>query len=64
MEKLMEKIEEILKSKRVYIERIFSYQEAGKLALIRKQGELMEEEYTPAGIAVKAYIPLALAGRL
>ena len=30
---------------------------AGKIATIRKFGQLLEEEYTDEGIRVKAYVP-------
>ena len=30
---------------------------AGKIQLIRKFGQLLSEEYTESGIAVKAYVP-------
>ena len=33
------------------------YDDAGRVAEIRRVGELLFEEYTPEGIAVKAYLP-------
>ena len=41
----------------IYVERLFPYQEAGKIQLIREYGQLISEEYTEAGIAVKARVP-------
>ena len=41
----------------VYIERLFSYDQAGLIQLIRKYGQLLEEDYTEGGIAVKARVP-------
>ncbi len=40
-----------------YVERVFPYQEAGKIQLIRERGQLLSEEYTEAGIAVTARVP-------
>lgn len=54
---LMDVLEEILRERKVLIEKVFSYQEAGKIQLIRKYGQLLEEEYQPEGIYVKAYLP-------
>ena len=57
MEELKEILEEILRQGQIYIERLYSYDQAGRIQLIRKKGELLEEEYLPEGIAVKAYVP-------
>ena len=57
---LMDVLETILQSRSVYLERVFPYQEAGKLQLIRKGGQLLSEEYTDEGIHVKAYVPAEL----
>lgn len=57
---LAEVLETILRSRRVYLEKVFSYQEAGKIQQVRKSGQLLEEEYTQDGIWVKAYIPAEL----
>lgn len=54
---LLDIIEEILKEQKILIERVFSYQEAGKIQTIRKYGQLLEEEYQADGIFVKAYVP-------
>lgn len=60
MSGFFELLETILRNQNVYLERIFSYQEAGKLQQIRKYGELLSEEYQENGIAVKAYVPAEL----
>ena len=57
LEELLEKIEKILNAGFVQIEKIFSYDEAGKIQLIRKYGNLQTEEYREDGIFVKAAIP-------
>lgn len=58
--KLVDGIEDILRGDKVLIEKIFSYEEAGKIQDIRKNGELLEEEYREDGIFVKAYIPRSM----
>mgnify|MGYP005762827271 FL=1 len=50
-------LEKLLAEEQIYIERLFPYQEAGKLQLIRRYGQLLSEEYTENGIAVKARVP-------
>lgn len=57
IDKLKEMIEEVLKENRIYIEKIFDYSEASKIALIRKSGQLISEEYVAEGISVRAYVP-------
>lgn len=54
---LFELLETILRGRNVYLEKTFPYSEAGKLQLIRKSGQLLEEEYGEDGIQVKAYVP-------
>ena len=57
---LMNQVEEILRNQKIYIERVYSYDKAGKIQLIRKYGQLLSEEYTEAGIEVKAYVPVEI----
>ena len=64
LEALLQVIEEILREQKIYIERVYSYQESGKIQLIRKYGELLEEEYKEDGIHVSAYVPKELDGRV
>lgn len=64
IEDLKKTIENILQSQRVYLEHIFSYKDAGKIALIRKFGEIKSEEYTDDGISIKAYIPAEIFGKV
>lgn len=60
LEDLKELLEQILRSRRVYLEKRFSYQDGGKIQQIRKTGQLLSEEYTEEGIVVKAYVPAEL----
>ena len=64
VQELLDTLEQILRSQKVYLERVFTYQEAGKIQTIRKYGELLSEEYQADGIAVKAYVPAELFGSL
>ncbi len=54
---LLEAITKVLQEQKVYVERVFSYSEAGKIQQIRKYGQLLSEDYVAEGIAVKAYVP-------
>ena len=60
LDTLLETLETILRSRRIYLEKVFSYSEAGKIQKIRKNGQLLSEEYTDEGILVKAYVPAEL----
>ena len=64
IEDLKKTIENILQGQRVYLEHIFSYKDAGKIALIRKFGEIKSEEYIDDGISIKAYIPAEIFGKV
>ena len=57
LEELLQTIEDILREQKVYLERIFSYNDAGKIQSIRKYGQLLEESYREDGIFVRAYLP-------
>ncbi len=57
IDKLLEVIEKVLGERKVLLEKVFSYQEAGQIQTIRKFGQLLEEEYQQEGIYVKAYVP-------
>ncbi|MBP5353655.1 MAG: GTPase HflX [Lachnospiraceae bacterium] len=54
---LLDAISEVLLEGKVYIERVYAYDEITKLQGIRKYGQLLSEEYVAEGIAVKAYVP-------
>jgi GTP-binding protein HflX len=57
-------LSKLLAQGQVYMERVFGYQEAGKIQLIREYGQLLSEEYTDTGIAVKARIPREIYPRV
>lgn len=60
LEKLLEKISELSEAGFVTIEKVFSYEEAGRIQQIRKQGRLEAEEYREDGIFVRASVPPSL----
>lgn len=55
-------LEDLLNEKNVLIERFYDYRDAGVISLIRKYGQLLEEEYRGDGIYVKAYVPMEIYG--
>jgi GTP-binding protein HflX len=57
IDKLLGVIEKVLGERKVLLEKVFSYQDAGKIQTVRKYGQLLEEEYQQEGIYVKAYVP-------
>ncbi len=57
LEELMDLLGRILRSRKIYLEQVYPYSQAGKIQLIRKYGELLSEEYGEDGISVKAYVP-------
>ncbi len=64
LDELKQVLLEILRDEQIYIERLYSFQEAGKIQLIRKYGELIEEEYLENGISVKAYVTREIYGKV
>ena len=49
-------LEQILREQKIYVQQTYSYAEAGKIQLIRKYGQLLEENYTEDGIKVNSFI--------
>ena len=64
LDKLKEELAHILQEEQIYIERIYSYDKAGAISLIRTRGQILEEEYLPEGIALKAYVPVEIFGKV
>ncbi|WP_333647717.1 GTPase HflX [Lacrimispora sp.] len=60
LDELVNLLETILRNQKVYLEKVYSYQEAGKIQTIRKYGQLLKEEYREDGILVNAYVPAEL----
>ena len=64
LEELKTALLEIIRSGQIYIEKMYPFEEAGKIQLIRKHGQLLEEEYVPEGISVKAYVTKDIYGKI
>ena len=64
LEDLKALLGKILSEEQIYVEKLFGYQEAGKIQLIREYGQLLSEEYTDTGILVKARVPQEIHGKL
>lgn len=64
IDEINEAVEKALTSMRVMVEKVFDYADAGKIGLIRKYGQLINEEYKEDGIYVKAYVPAAMVKQL
>ena len=64
IEDLKKTVEDILQNQRVYLEHVFPYKDAGKIAIVRKFGEILSEEYIDEGISIKAYIPAEIFGKV
>ena len=62
VDELLLKTEELLQRQKLYIEKLYSYSEAGKIQIIRNYGQLKKEEYREDGIYVEAYIPKEILG--
>ncbi len=60
LEELQHVIEEVLREQKVLIEKVYAYGDAGKIQLIRKFGELLEEDYREDGIFARGYVPAEL----
>ncbi len=64
LEELKELLARLLRENKVFVERIIPYTDAGIIQLIRKQGELLEEDYRTEGIYIKAYVPMEIYGKI
>ena len=64
LEELKTVLVEILRKEQIYIERLYPFSEAGKIQMIRQSEQLLSEEYTAEGIAVTAYVPQEIYGKL
>ncbi len=64
LEELKAALEKLLSEDQIYFERVYPYEKASLLQLIRSQGQLLSEEYQEQGIAIKARVPLAVYGQV
>ncbi len=56
IEELKELLDRIIKGRREYIEKVFAFADAGEIQKIRRNGQIVSEEYMEDGIHVKAYV--------
>lgn len=64
LDKLMAELTELLREQKIYIERVYSYQDSAKVQVIRTKGELLSEKYEEDGIHVTAYVPKEIYGQI
>ncbi len=57
LEELTGQIEAVLRQKKIMLECLCPYREADRLQLIRRYGEIEEEDYREDGVFVRAYVP-------
>lgn len=60
LEELKEVLSRVLREQKVYIDRVIPYTEAALMGRIRRMGTVLEEEYLPEGIRLKAYVPKSI----
>ncbi len=64
LDEFLQVIEGVLRARMISIEAVFPYRDGSKVQLIRRYGEILEEEYREEGILIKAYIPASLYERV
>lgn len=64
LDEVRELLQEMLREDKIYVERVIPYAQAGILQQVRRAGELVSEEYVTDGIAIKAYVPMEVYGKL
>ena len=57
LDKLKDLISSLISEDMILIERVYPYDQARMAGWIRAHGQLLSEEYTPGGIAIRARIP-------
>ena len=60
IDELEQILQTIIRSRRIFLEKVFPYSQTGRIQTIRRYGQLLEEEYRDDGVAVKAYVPAEL----
>lgn len=56
LDKLLHGIGRRIRESRIYVERLFPYFEAAKIAGIRNRGQILEEKYQEDGIWIRAFV--------
>lgn len=57
IETMLDTLSELLKANQVLVEKIIPYSDGSQINLLRKYGQIVEEEYENEGTRVKAYVP-------
>lgn len=60
LDEVKETLEKILREDKQFLEGVFPYDLGGQISIIRKYGELLEEEYREDGIYVRAFVPVEM----
>lgn len=56
LEELLNGIGKAIRESRVYFEHVYAYQDAARIAQIRRNGQVIEEEYREDGILIRAFV--------
>ncbi|MCI8377794.1 MAG: GTPase HflX [Lachnospiraceae bacterium] len=56
IEEMLGLLSDMLKENKMLLEEVFPYEEGGRAALLRKYGQILEEEYRNDGIFIRAYL--------
>ena len=64
LEQLRGLLKKLASDNQILLERLYPYDQAGKIQLIRKYGRLLEEEYREDGIYVRASVRPEIYGRI
>ncbi|MCM1495925.1 MAG: GTPase HflX [Bacteroides sp.] len=56
LEEMLAGIGRRIRESRVYLEHLYPYQEAAKIARVRKNGQIIEEAYQEDGILIRAFV--------
>jgi len=59
-----DELAKVLRDIRVHIDAVIPYRDAALISEIRKQGQLISEEYEEDGVHIEAYVPKAIANRI
>ena len=63
LSELLEALEAVLREQKIAVECVYDYRDTAKIQLIRKYGELIEEDYREDGIFVRGYVPADIWGK-
>lgn len=64
LEEVKNLLVDILRESRQYVEMVLPYNRLGLLEEMHRLGEMVKEEYTADGIAIKAYLPADILGKI